>query len=178
MRCSVLAARLGCLVFGLSITAIVGCGPSTAKLSGTVTYHGTALKGGSVTFIPIGSGQTFTTSIEPDGTYAFEQIRTGNYKVCVDTASLKSGGSSSGAQGHYGGKTGAAASAGQKSKIKNTPPPDAKVPEGYRTVDPFSGAEEAAKRYVPIPPEYGKPDTTKLTFEIKGGIQQYNISLD
>src|SRR5262249_19088410 len=105
-----------------------------------------------------------------------EQIRTGNYKVCVDTASLKSGGKTSGA--HYGGKAGAAVAAGQKSKIKNAPPPDAKVPEGYRTVDPFSGAEEAAKPYVPIPPEYGKPEPTKLTFEIKGGIQQYNILLD
>jgi hypothetical protein len=161
------------LLIGLGLVAATGCGPSTAKLSGKVTYKGTALKGGTVTFIPDGSGETFSTTIQEDGSYAFQQIKTGKYKVCVDTASVKPGGATTGPA--YAGK---AAGAVDKSKIKNTPPPDANVPEGYRTVDPFSGAAEAAKRYTPIPPEYGKPETTKLTYEVKGGAQQYDIPLD
>jgi len=173
MRCSVVTARLSCVLICLGLVAATGCGPSAAKLSGKVTYKGTTLNGGTVTFIPEGRGETFSAKIQDDGTYAFEHIRTGKYKVCVDTAAVKPSGASSGPA--YGGK---GAGAVDKSKIKNTPPPGAIVPEGYRPVDPFSGAAEAAKRYTPIPPEYGKPETTKLTYEVKGGAQQFDIPLD
>jgi hypothetical protein len=173
MRWSVLTARLMCLLIVLGLVAATGCGPSAAKLSGTVTYKGTALKGGSVTFVPEGSGETFSAKIQEDGTYAIEHIRTGKYKVCVETNSMKPGGASAAAA--YGGK---ATAAQDRSKIKNVVPPDAKLPEGYHPVNPFSNPADTAQRYVPIPPEYGQPDKTKLSYEVKGGAQQYDIPLD
>lgn len=176
MRCSVLTARLTTLVIGLVLVAAAGCGPSNAKLSGKVTYKGTPLKGGTVTFIPQGGGQTFSTTIDENGTYTFQQIHTGKYKVCVETESLKPAAAKAGAA--YGGARSSGPGAADKSKIKNEPPPGAQVPEGYRTVNPFSGAAEGMKRYVAIPPEYAKPESTKLSYEVKGGAQQYDIPLD
>lgn len=36
---------------------------------------------------------------------------------------------------------------------------------------------ERAKRYVPIPPQYGDPDKTKLSYEVKSGKQEHDIDL-
>jgi hypothetical protein len=169
---------LSSLLVAVALVAAAGCGPSMAKLSGKVTYKGSPLKGGTVTFIPEGSGETFSTKIQEDGSYAFDHIRTGKYKVCVETTSVRGGGGSGGGPGAgaaYGGKQ---SSSQDRSKIKNAPPPDANVPEGYRTANPFTDPAEAAKRYAPIPPDYADKTKTKLTYEVKGGVQEHDIPLD
>jgi len=175
MRFSPLAARVACLGFGLSIIALAGCGPSVGALTGKVTYNGTPLKGGSVTLVPDGGGPSFSTQIQEDGTYNFTQVKAGNYKVCVETASVK--GSASQAGPSYGGKS---FGGKDKYKFKNEPPPGAKVPEGYRPAEPYGGSPaERMKRYVEIPDKYADPGQTPLTVEVKGGpqAQQHDIPL-
>jgi hypothetical protein len=172
MRFSPLSARLSCLLIVLALVAVVGCGPSDAKMTGKVTYKGEALKGGTVTLIPKGTGQTFSTRIEEDGSYNFDQIKSGTYKVCVETDSLKPPPASKGPS-YFGKQLGVK----DKSKIKNTPPKGVTPPEGYLMSTPFSGASENDKRYVAIPKEYGDAGTTTLTVDVKGGSQQHDIPL-
>jgi Carboxypeptidase regulatory-like domain len=173
MRLPLFIARSACIVVALTAVGVVGCGSSNAKLTGKVTYKDTPLKGGTVTLVPVGSGVTFSTLINADGTYSFDQVRSGKYKVCVETESLKPAAAAQGPT--YGGKT---SRFNDKSKIKNAPPPGAQVPEGYAMADPFnSGPSEASKRYVAIPPEYSAPGTTTLEVEVKGGSQQHDIPL-
>jgi hypothetical protein len=178
MRFSAYSVRLGSLLVGLSLVAVVGCGPSVAKISGKVTYKGDNLKGGTVSLIPVGEGQTYSTRINEDGTYSFDQILSGKYKVCVETMSLKAGGGAA-AGPMYGGKAASSKGGIDKSKIKNEPPPGAQMPvEGYRVAEAFGGsADERAKRYVAIPPEFGNTDTTPLTVDVKGGTQTHDIPL-
>ena len=173
MRFSHAPVRAACLVAGLALAA-AGCGPSSGQLTGKVTYQGNALKGGTVTLIPADSGPTFSTKIEEDGTYKFEQrVPTGKYKVCVETESLRPARTSQGPS--YAGRPGGGA---DRSKIKNQPPKGAELPEGYRPADPFGGgAAEAAKRYVPIPDKYANPGETPLTVDVKGGAQAHDIPL-
>lgn len=49
--------RLGCVcLMGASLLALVGCGGSTQSVTGKVTSGGQPVTGGSVTFLPVGSG--------------------------------------------------------------------------------------------------------------------------
>ena len=176
MRLPLVFVRLVCLAVAAAAVAFVGCGPSNAKLTGKVTYKGAPLKGGTVTLVPPDGGTAFSATIKEDGTYNFEEVKTGTYKVCVETESLKPG---AGQPKHsYAGKGGAVGK--DKSKMKNVPPPGAQVPEGYQVADPVAGNEaEKEKRYVAIPAEYGQPDKTTLKVEVKGGAQpqQFDIPL-
>jgi hypothetical protein len=58
--------------------------------------------------------------------------------------------------------------------MKNEPPKDAKVPEGYKP----GNSEDRAKLYVAIPEKYEDPATSGLTFEVKSGSQTYPITLE
>jgi hypothetical protein len=155
MRLSHAPARL----VGLALIAAIGCGSSPGKLTGKVTYQGTALKGGTVTLVPNASGKTYSTRINEDGTYSLDQVEAGTYKVCVETSSLKPDGNA----------------APTDPRIKNVPPPGANVPEGYAMASP--GGAKQSQRYVAIPPKYEKPSETPLTVEVKGGTQQHDIPL-
>jgi Carboxypeptidase regulatory-like domain len=174
MRLSPFSARVTSLLIVLAL--VVGCAPSDGKLTGKVTVNGTPLKGGTVTLIPVGTGTSFSTIINQDGVYTFDQVKSGKYKVCVETASLK--GRTGGAAAAYGGKSGGGA---PKVKPKNVPPEGAKLPsDGYVMADPSgAAAAERAKLYVPIPPQYSDPDQTPLIVEVKGGLQaqQHDIPL-
>ncbi|HKB01358.1 MAG TPA: carboxypeptidase-like regulatory domain-containing protein [Gemmataceae bacterium] len=175
MRLPLVIVRLACLLVAVAVVAVVGCGPSNAKLTGKVTYKGTPLKGGTVTLVPPDGGTTFSATIQEDGTYNFDQVKTGTYKVCVETESLKPPVT---AKHSYYDKKGPGAR--DKSKIKNEPPKGAQIPEGYKMTDPFSGNNaDREKRYVAIPADYGDLGKTSLTVEVKGGSQpqQYDIPL-
>ena len=165
MRQSVRPIRLMFAPVALALVAAVGCGGSPATLTGKVTYNGKNLKGGNVTLVPEGGGASFTGPIQEDGTYTI-QARSGSYKVCVETSSLKPPAS----QGPMYGR--------QKPKnVKNQPPPGANVPEGYQMADPNAVKAENARRYVEIPDTYAKPETTPLTVDVKGGPQTHDIPL-
>jgi hypothetical protein len=55
---------------------------------------------------------------------------------------------------------------------RNYLPKDAKG--GPKLLD----AEEAKRRYVPIPLKYKTPERSGLTYEVKRGKQEHNIELD
>lgn len=171
-----------CLVLMLC----VGCG-GTGELSGNVSYKGKPLKGGAVTFVEKETGRSYPSMIGPDGGYKIPQIPTGDYKVCVDTSFLKDDSSSASSS------MGSRMSGPQK---KNVPPPvqedkekdkgnsashqDAAAQSGY---NPGNASMSAAKkanmeRYVQIPPDYRKPETTRKEYTVSGGKVVWNVELD
>ena len=163
---SVRHARLLTLSVGLALIAAVGCGGSEGTLTGKVTYNGANLKGGTVLLVAEQGEGTFASSIQEDGTYLIHGIRSGKYKVCVETASLNRGGASSGGGYNVGPK-------GPAGKAKNEAPKGANMPEGYQMSDPGG----AKARYVKIPDTYGDPASTTLRVEVKGGKQTHDIPL-
>ena len=134
---------------------LVGCGASTAKVSGKVTYGDKIVKGGDVTFVVEGKG-TSSARINEDGTYTVEGVPAGTAKVVVDTKALNP--------------------ANVTGVVKFNPPKDAKLPEGLSG----AGADKAelARRFVPIPEKYADLNKTPLTTTITGGTQEYNIKLE
>jgi hypothetical protein len=166
MRQSLWWSRCLALAVGLGLLAAAGCGPSAATLTGKVTYKGAALKGGNVTLIPDGSGETFSAPIQEDGRYKFEQLKSGKYKIVVETDSLKP-------PPQRGPKL--------SKNIENKPPAGANIPEGagYKMAPPAGQvAAENARKYVPIPANYADPAQSGLSLEVKGGSNTHDITLN
>jgi hypothetical protein len=181
---------------------LTGCGARKGDVSGTVTYKGSALKGGRIVFENEEGGPGFSTTINEDGTYLIPNVLSGRYKVCVETETLKfgttksdSGGSGSTMKGPPGGMPpgvkgpgaggykapGGAADvlkSAESGKIKTGPPKGENgMPEGAGYRDGFATMRENASRYVQIPAKYAKPETTDLTVEIRG-TQVYDVKLE
>jgi hypothetical protein len=57
-------------------------------VSGKVTYKGAPLKGGTVGFVD-SNGRVMGAALEGDGTYSIKNLPTGEYKVTVETTSIK-----------------------------------------------------------------------------------------
>jgi hypothetical protein len=143
--------KCGMLLVLAALIGMCGCGPATGTVSGTVTYKGTKLKGGNVTFVSTEGKPSKVASIQPDGTYVIG-VPAGAVKICIETESLNPG--------------------GVRSKFpKNEPPPGQKSPYGKRK-------EDNADLYVEIPDTYAQPETTKLTYTVTSGKQEHNITLD
>ena len=180
---------------------LLGCSGGTGDVSGTVTFNGKPLQGGTVTFASADGGPNYTGIIKEDGTYTVSGVRSGPYKVCVETESLKAkaagGGPPSGGSGSKGGppgKGGPPAGSGPPGgsgppdivkaaatgKIKAGPPGGSEEPEDVKAMrgkDGLAMRAENAKRYVAIPPQYGKPESTDLTFTAGKGAQTFDIAL-
>lgn len=153
---------------------VAGCGRPVGSVTGTVTYQGKTLKGGGVTFVSTEGGRSFAATITAEGTYTVPDIVGGDYKVCVDTSSLK------GATTTTTSIPGAAAHAQPvvPKGAKTAPPPGVAMPEGYGASDPNAmKSNAAAKRYVAIPPKYADVNATDLTYTFKGGAETFNIEL-
>lgn len=158
-----LTPRAGAALALVAILAVLsgGCGPRVGSISGKVTYNGKALKGGNVSFVSDG-GQSFASTIKEDGTYSIPDLKSGTYKVCVETESLKPPATQFG-------------TAGGKDTAK---PGGSEVPEGYTPSGPPAALQAAnAKKYVMIPRTYADPNSTDLTYEFKGGSDTHNIDL-
>ena len=81
--------RGGLMIALLSgVLLVAGCGGSTGNVSGKVTYKGAALKGGTIGFVD-SSGRVMGAALEGDGTYKIKNLPTGEYKVTVETASVR-----------------------------------------------------------------------------------------
>ena len=73
------------LGIGLVLVLAAGCGgPFTAPVSGTVTYKGNPLPGGTVTFIHP-DGRVGYGTIHEDGTYSISAAPGGDVKCIVQT---------------------------------------------------------------------------------------------
>jgi hypothetical protein len=69
--------------FLLAVFCLIGCAKSTkAKVSGTVTYKGTPLTNGVVSFYGQGN-QVASCSIEPDGSYTVADAPVGPAQIAV-----------------------------------------------------------------------------------------------
>jgi len=66
---------------GLAVFA-VGCGPSTATVSGTVSHNGKKVVWGAVSLVAA-DGSTHTAQIARDGTYRIPNVPTGAAQVGV-----------------------------------------------------------------------------------------------
>jgi len=131
-----------------------GCGPGVGSVTGKVFYQGKLVKGGNVTFVSTEGRPSLSATINEDGTYSVPKISGGAVKICVDTKSLNPG---------------------MAKAMKYSPPAGMKAPEGLNAGE---SAEKLAKRYTPIPPKYGSPDTTTLTYTVKAGAQEHDIKMD
>jgi len=126
----------------------LGCGARTASVSGQVSYKGTPLKGGNVTFL--GADQKSVLSpISEDGRYTLDKVAVGPAKIGVETDSLA-----------------------QIAKRPKYGPP-AGASGDYKPPDPG----DAKRRYVPIPKKYADPETSGLTVTVTAGKMNHNIDL-
>jgi hypothetical protein len=176
-------ARIAIVLFGVMCIGVVGCGASVGDVSGKVTYKGNPLKGGIVTLINDEAKKSFTGTINEDGTFSLTKVTTGDYKVLVDTESLKpqvGGGSGGPPMGMPPGAPGAGGdiySAAKSGKIdvkaggSSGPPPGVGYASGFDTM-----AANAAK-YIKIPSKYSKQETTDLTIKVGRGSNTLNIDL-
>jgi len=139
------------------ILLAAGCGGGKkGEVSGKVLYQGKPVRGGTVSFIPEGGG-LMSSAIEEDGSYTVRNVPVGAVKITVETDSFRppvmppggpgSGGPPEGVMKYMKGKNAALA-------------------------DP-----QRAKRYVPIPLQYGDPRQSNLTYTVTGGKQEYLIDL-
>jgi hypothetical protein len=74
MRKTIAAGMLAALAF------VAGCGESSSTISGTVTFNGTPVKKGTISFRPTGPGQVFASEIK-DGAYSAPNAKPGQRTV-------------------------------------------------------------------------------------------------
>lgn len=67
---------------GLCLLGIVGCGPSSASVSGTVSFQGQPLTSGFVMFQPA-EGMLLQSPIAPDGTYRIDGVVPGGVAIAI-----------------------------------------------------------------------------------------------
>jgi hypothetical protein len=152
-------ARLGgavrvCLRRGgpvlLAAAVLAGCGRATGTIHGKVTYKGTPLEAGTVTFLC--ETTVKHAQIGPDGSYQIENFPVGPATVAVSTpASVR-------------------APSGEIALLKMDP---GKMGGG----DGAKAATDRSKGVV-LPKHYGSPGTSELRYTVTSGKQAHNIELD
>jgi hypothetical protein len=130
--------------------AIAGCGKSLAEVSGTVTYKGKALKGGSVLFRG-SDGVEYPVNIDAEGKYV-TKVMTGDAQVLVTWVNDE-------AMTKYTLALSAQARGAKDGKLPTAPPPP---PESFSL----------------IPEKYGEYPTSGLTTTVKRGKNTYDIALN
>jgi hypothetical protein len=146
-----------CAVFPLAVI-LLGCAPNPqapAKVSGSLTYKGQPIKGGSMKFYGA-DGVGYDAQISDDGTYTANDIPEGELVVVVETESINPG------------KKGAPPIRDQDKRSKmqqQQPPPDRAPPP------------TATAAYTKIPEKYSNRNTSPLTVQVKRGRQVINIDL-
>jgi hypothetical protein len=158
----IFSRRIDRLMSGGLLTALLlaaaGCGSSSGRVAGKISYKNNPLRGGTVTFQGLGeNGWAKTSRIADDGSYIIDDMPKGPAQVSVETQTVKPN------------RIGQAMAA-RMTKGKNIPP------EMLQS-SPFGQAMQADK-YVAIPPKYSKAETSGLTYEVKGGKQQHDLNLD
>jgi len=69
------------MMLSLFLGGAIGCGsdetlPETAAVTGTITYNGSPIRGGTITFHPQGTGNPAYGLVTPDGTYSLTTYHT------------------------------------------------------------------------------------------------------
>jgi hypothetical protein len=134
-----------------AVLMAAGCGgTSTATVSGKVSYNGSPLKAGNVTFFPK-EQPPVSTRIGEDGSYSLLKVPIGEVTICVETKSVNPS---------------------RLSKI-----PKMNVPKDKVSPNPGTDLEKLAKLFTPIPDKYADPATSGRTYTVTSGAQTHDIDL-
>jgi hypothetical protein len=136
----------------LLLLAAVGCGGSTATVTGKVTYKGEPVTSGSVVFYG-DNGKVDSGLLDADGSYTIGRAPVGVVKVAV-LASME-------------------AKASQGGKPLGPPLGKGKPKKGYEEVKP--SPEKVLKST--IPERYKDPQTSGLIYTVASGKQVINLDL-
>lgn len=146
-RTGLIGASLACLV-------AAGCGSSTGGVTGKVSYKGKSVVSGSVVLIA-SDGMPRYGDIQPDGSYRFNGVPTGEAKLGVNSPNPVPDPR----------KVAVARAAGQRG--------------GRFQTDPITGTPTSdPSLWFPIPRAAGDPATSSLRATIRPGENTHNIVLD
>jgi hypothetical protein len=141
-------------IFPLFLVLAFGCGSNNpnapASVSGEVTYKGSPVRGGTVTFHSQDAG-SYKVMIHPDGTYSGTDLPAGEMLATIETESAKTIADKS-AYGDY-------------ENYKLSPPPD-----GRKTTS-------TSGQYVEIPEKYANKNRSGLKVTLTSGRQTHNFDL-
>ena len=146
LRC--VCASAGSVVLFIGI---IGCGGGPATVSGTVTYKGAPVTGGSITLHFDGDKPPAGGSIDGNGKYAIQSTTLGKASVSIETESQRSM---------------------MPKQTDIASPKDGMPPEVTKM--PGGGA---ATVYVKIPEKYSDAKRSGLTWDVKSGQQTKNWEL-
>jgi hypothetical protein len=164
--------RLGGAAALLATLLLTGCKENNpnapARVHGKVTYNGSPVTGGSVTF-HFKEGGPVTMGISEDGTYSAVDIPAGEAVVTVETESINPATKHSSYGSTGGGMSGMY---GKKSAVKKAP-----EGKGEKASPAPEGTAASQLVYVKIPKKYSAPATSGLSVTLKPGSQTHNIPL-
>ena len=153
--CARLAVRRAA-TSGLLLTLLValGCGGGVGDVSGTVTYNGKPLDGGSVQYRS--GGKTVAVEISKDGKYSVSGIPAGAALIAVSYVDPR-------ATDHFRAVSAASKAGGAGRGDKEAPA------TALAKVDPTT--------FNKVPDKYNDFNGSGLTFEVKKGSNTYDIDL-
>ena len=162
----------------LSVGLMVsGCGSSTrpvATVTGTVSYKGKPVTGGTITFFNEDDTYNGSSRIFGDGSYSVPDAPVGSTKVVVlaiadPNVKLNNSGTGGGGMGANYGKGGTG------------PPPGAAGPASYVPKGTPMGSKSEndppEPKFMKLPAKYGKTETSDLKFNVENGKNSYNPDL-
>lgn len=158
----------------ICVAAMIGCGPSMGKVTGTVTVAGKPVPGGLVTFRPDdASFNSVSAELDRDGKFSVE-LPTGPTKICIDNRQYEP--QPKAGQGIPSGIM-LAPEVLEKIQKKGA----SKQPEPAPEVDPTESADVPqvveSGRYVRLPEKVFLIETSGLGLEVKQGEQVFDIQL-
>jgi hypothetical protein len=171
-------------LFLLSLAVVVGCGakrPSSAVISGKVTYNGAPVSGGVVTFHS--KEGVYVSGISTDGAFNAADLPEGEMIVTIETESVNPAKK----QHVYEAKAGAAGgqiakqyakAGGAEAAAKGTAIPKGAGKDTKTQSTPGDGAPQAeAAVYVKIPEKYADKKSSPLKVTMHSGSQSQNFEL-
>jgi hypothetical protein len=135
------------MVLPLMLSAVAGCAETQGDVSGQVSFKGSPLPAGKVTFLCEGGAKPVLTANIREGKYEIKGVPVGPVKITVATY--------------------------KPSKGVERPPglgPTARP-------GPEEAPPSPPEKYVAIPLRYGHANESQLTCDVKAGTQEHDIAL-
>jgi hypothetical protein len=135
-----------------SLLLLCGCSSGDGKnadVMGKVTYNGAPVPAGTVQLVPLQGGSPQVLVIGPDGAFHVGVVPLGEYKVAIETESVKD-------------------MFNRMFPAQAGPMDPAQLPAEMRAQVPV---------YVPIPPQYADPNTSGLSWDLKNATEKKNFEL-
>jgi len=154
-------------VFLVATAALLaaGCGRSTSgsSVTGSVTYNGNPVTGGSMLFH--GKDKPYPASLGADGKYTCPVIPPGDYTVTIDTKWLE--------------KAGAGDAASTIKDMANQGVTDQDLAKGFKDLAKAQEMNKAIAnlKYVAIPKKYADAKTSGLTVTVESGSTTKDLQL-